>query len=80
MSRRDEILAEECEMSSVHSLISNLPTDLDTEQMITNSYQLYNDYPVNMVAKYGRLRLNDRSELSTIIIINYFYVLYPPVI
>ena len=59
MHRRDEVLAQECEMSAVHGLLSKLPENLDYDTLINEACELYDRYPPSTVASYGGIRLND---------------------
>lgn len=68
ISRRDEILATDCEMSSVHGLLSKIPESIDVEYLIAKAIDLFKAIPPNRVASKGNIKLNSRSA----IISNYY--------
>ena len=55
LSRKSEVLSLECELSSVHGLLSRLPDDLNFEPLIQKSSELFVQYPPDVVATKGRL-------------------------
>eukprot|EP01080_Neovahlkampfia_damariscottae_P006523 gene6523-10531_t len=55
LSRRKEILSRECEFSEVYQVLTKLPPNLDIEEHIKNSIELYDEYPPNETKKYSDL-------------------------
>lgn len=45
LHREDEIFREECDMASIHCLLSQLPDDLPFEYLLRHAQQLYVRYP-----------------------------------
>lgn len=63
LSRRDEILQQECEISAVHGLLCKLPETLDYEQMIIAACKLFKNHPIKSVAYKGGIKLNSRLDM-----------------
>merc|ERR1719474_322733 len=47
--REEEILNTECEMSSVHGLLSQIPQDLPFEKLLVDSQVLYEEIPPHTI-------------------------------
>ncbi|XP_018572328.1 TBC1 domain family member 20 [Anoplophora glabripennis] len=45
VQRRQEIFSEGCDMASIHCLLSQIPDDLDFEEILTRSSTFYKKYP-----------------------------------
>jgi len=50
----------ECEMSCVHSFLSNIPDDLDYEKLLTQACETFQKFPPEMVAKLGSISMSSR--------------------
>lgn len=48
-SRSDEILKADCDMASVHLVLSKIPEDLDFEIILNKATDMYNDYPLSSI-------------------------------
>ncbi|XP_065914315.1 TBC1 domain family member 20-like [Dysidea avara] len=66
VSRRDEVLSLECEMSCVHSFLSNIPEDLNYEKLLTQAWDTFQKFPPEKVAKLGSISMS-----SSITLMNY---------
>jgi len=62
LHRKDEILATDCEMSSVHGLLSRIPVNLPFEELLVSSQQLYEKYPPYSIEKEAALDLTKQKE------------------
>lgn len=60
IQRREEVLAVECELSTVHSLLVHIPPDLDWEGAVERALQLFATHPPNKVAKRQKLSYRRR--------------------
>lgn len=49
--RQDEIMEQECEMASVHCLLSQFPDNLPIENLVVKSLQLFCNYPPEELIK-----------------------------
>lgn len=49
--RQSEIFQEDCDMASLHCLLSQLPEDLPFEYLLKNAEELYRKYPPKMIEK-----------------------------
>ena len=49
------MLATDCEMCMVHSLLSKIPHDLPLEQLITRAGDLYVQYPPDVLESEARM-------------------------
>ncbi|XP_017031017.1 TBC1 domain family member 20 [Drosophila kikkawai] len=49
--RSNEILKEDCDMASVHCLLSRLPEDLPFEELLKTSSTLFNKYSLTVIEK-----------------------------
>ena len=63
LSRESEVLAVDCEMASVHGLLSKIPERLSYEQVIVMAQQLFEKHPPQRLARNEGLKLGTRSEL-----------------
>jgi len=57
LHRQEEILATDCEMSSVHGLLSKIPVNLPFESLLVSCQQLYEKYPPYSVEKEAAMDL-----------------------
>lgn len=68
--RQNEIFREDCDMASLHCLLSQLPEDLPFEYLLKNAEELYRKYPPklvekdveNMIAKEKQQRLKEERD------------------
>lgn len=61
LTRRQEVLEVECELSAVHGLLSKLPPELKYEQMIMLALQLLEKHPPHLLlAKKENYKLRYR--------------------
>uniref|UniRef100_A0A8D8NUA6 TBC1 domain family member 20 n=1 Tax=Culex pipiens TaxID=7175 RepID=A0A8D8NUA6_CULPI len=68
--RQSEIFQEDCDMASLHCLLSQLPEDLPFEYLLKNAEELYRKYPPkmiekdveNMIAKEKQQRLKEERD------------------
>ena len=60
LSRESEVLAVECEMASVHGLLSKIPERLSYEQVIVMAQQLFEKHPPKRLARNEGLKLGTR--------------------
>uniref|UniRef100_A0A8W7PE14 Rab-GAP TBC domain-containing protein n=1 Tax=Anopheles coluzzii TaxID=1518534 RepID=A0A8W7PE14_ANOCL len=68
--RQNEIFQEDCDMASLHCLLSQLPEDLPFEYLLKSAENLYRKYPPRviekdvetMIAKEKQQRLNEERE------------------
>lgn len=68
--RQTEIFQEDCDMASLHCLLSQLPEDLPFEYLLKNAEVLYRKYPPkmvekdveNMIAKEKQQRLKEERD------------------
>lgn len=63
LSRRDQVLALECEISTLHSFLTKLPSDLDMEGLCQKACELEKKYPVFEIQCESTIALD---ELSTV--------------
>lgn len=45
IQRRQEVFSEGCDMASIHCLLSQIPDDLDFEEILTRASTFYKKYP-----------------------------------
>jgi len=62
LHRQEEILATECEMSSVHGLLARIPVNLPFESLLVSCQQLYERFPPYTVEKEAALDLARQKE------------------
>ncbi|KAI7865986.1 rab-GTPase-TBC domain-containing protein [Mucor mucedo] len=63
LSRRDQVLALECEISTLHSFLTKLPKDLDIQWLCQKACELEKKYPVFDIQCESTIALD---ELSTV--------------
>ncbi|XP_059827615.1 TBC1 domain family member 20 [Hypanus sabinus] len=63
--REQEVLKCECEMASVHQLLSKIPHDLPYEKLIIKAEELYCHYPPAELAKQAALQFHKSVTIST---------------
>ncbi|KAI9271102.1 rab-GTPase-TBC domain-containing protein [Helicostylum pulchrum] len=61
LSRKDELLALECEMSTVHSFLTKLPKDLDVDFLCQQACELQEKYSVYDVQRQSKVALDQVS-------------------
>ncbi|KAL8181448.1 UNVERIFIED_CONTAM: hypothetical protein K2H54_002187, partial [Gekko kuhli] len=54
--REEEVLACNCDMPSVHQLLSHIPTDLPYETLVVRAHQLFRQLPHTELAKQAALQ------------------------
>lgn len=57
IQRRDEVLAVDCDMASIHYQLSRIPDDLDFEEILNRASILYEKYPPEQVEKDVKARV-----------------------
>lgn len=57
VERRNEILAESCDMASVHCLLSQIPDNLDFEAILRRARRFYRDYPPKSIENEVKKRV-----------------------
>ncbi|XP_076254814.1 TBC1 domain family member 20 isoform X2 [Rhynchophorus ferrugineus] len=55
--RRTEILAECCDMASIHCLLSQIPNNIDFEKVLISASKFYQDYPPDTLEKLVQKRV-----------------------
>lgn len=65
LSRKLEVLSLDCELSSVHGLLSHLPEDLNFEPLIQKSCELFALHPPNVIARKGNLNPSASTLISS---------------
>jgi len=60
LKQQAEVLALDCEMSAVHSLLSKIPDNLNYEEIIKMAYKLFKEHSPKKLAKLGGLDLSAR--------------------
>ncbi|CAH1779036.1 unnamed protein product [Owenia fusiformis] len=63
--RQDEVLQADCDMPSVHSLLSKIPPDLPFEDLISRAGDLYVQYPPKQLANEARLQYKHSTTISS---------------
>ena len=58
--RKDEVLACECDMPFIHSLLSKIPNDLPFEQLASHAGDLFCQFPPKDIAEEAEKLYNDR--------------------
>lgn len=56
MERRQEVFEVGCDMASIHCLLSQIPDDLDFEEILKRASHLYNKYPPHKMEKQAKAR------------------------
>uniref|UniRef100_A0A670J1V6 TBC1 domain family member 20 n=1 Tax=Podarcis muralis TaxID=64176 RepID=A0A670J1V6_PODMU len=62
--REEEVLACDCDMPSIHQLLSQIPQDLPYETLIARAHQLFQRLPHAQLAKQAALQLQKREETA----------------
>ncbi|KAK9510789.1 hypothetical protein O3M35_005501 [Rhynocoris fuscipes] len=60
--RSDDIFSVECDMASIHCLLSQLPDELPFERLICNAIDLYDSFPPEQVEIEVRQRIQKEKE------------------
>lgn len=64
--RAQEILKEDCDMASIHCLLSQLPDEIPFEEILKDACVLYDKYPLNKIEKdveiMQRIELEERQR------------------
>lgn len=55
--RRQEILSQPCDMASIHSLLSQIPDNLDFEEILTRASSYYKKYPPEKIKHLVKKRI-----------------------
>ncbi|XP_047663681.1 TBC1 domain family member 20 isoform X1 [Tachysurus fulvidraco] len=63
--REQEVKSSECDMASVHHLLSQIPQDLPYEQLITHAHKLFTLYPPAQLACSTTLQSCNSIAIST---------------
>uniref|UniRef100_UPI00398F24C7 TBC1 domain family member 20 n=1 Tax=Pristiophorus japonicus TaxID=55135 RepID=UPI00398F24C7 len=65
LHREKEVLTCDCDMASVHQLLSKIPQDLPYEVLIIKAEELFSNYPPPELAKQAALQLRKSIAIST---------------
>lgn len=60
LHREEEVLACDCDMPSVHQLLSQIPQNLPYESLISQALQLFQRHPHTELAKQAALQHHKR--------------------
>lgn len=60
LSRQSEVLSLDCDMASVHGLLSRIPEKLSYEETILHAVKLLERHPPSKLASEGRIKLRAR--------------------
>lgn len=60
LHREEEVLASDCDMASLHQLLSHIPPDLPYETLVLRAHQLFQQLPHMKLAKQAALQLHKR--------------------
>ncbi|XP_071785081.1 TBC1 domain family member 20-like isoform X2 [Asterias amurensis] len=64
LHRQEEVLACECDMAYVHSLLSKIPGDLPMEHLVSQAGDLFVQYPPKEMAREARLQYKLSTSMS----------------
>ena len=70
LHREKEILMCDCEMCVIHGLLSKIPDDLPFETLITQAYNLYQQYSPDELAHEAILNFNRQQRLVLSVVLN----------
>uniref|UniRef100_A0A8C6V7B2 TBC1 domain family member 20 n=1 Tax=Naja naja TaxID=35670 RepID=A0A8C6V7B2_NAJNA len=65
LHRAPEVLACDCDMASVHHLLSQIPQDLPYETLISRAGDLFVQFPPSKLAQEAAQQLAERTAVST---------------
>ncbi|GCB75234.1 hypothetical protein scyTo_0018191, partial [Scyliorhinus torazame] len=65
LHRVKEVMRCDCDMASVHQLLSKIPQDLPYEVLIVQAEELFSHYPPQELAKQAALQLRKSIAIST---------------
>nr|XP_032830351.1 TBC1 domain family member 20 [Petromyzon marinus] len=65
LHREEEVLASDCDMPSVHHLLSQIPQDLPYETLISRAGDLFVQFPPSELAKEASLQFHQSTAIST---------------
>lgn len=65
LHREREVLQCECDMASVHQLLSHIPADLPYERLIVSAGELYSRCPPSQLARQAAHQLHKSVTIST---------------
>lgn len=60
--RKDEIFAEECDMASIHNLLSKIPDGLPFESLLKLANSIYNEYPPPSIEREVKERFDEELK------------------
>jgi len=71
LHREQEILLAECDMATVHGLLSRIPSELPFEKLLVDARELYEQYPPDMLTsevedRFQRLKAMYRARGKTV--------------
>ena len=81
VSRRKEVFAEGCDMASIHCLLSNIPDDVNFEEILVDALKYFDKYPPSKLEKDVKKRIQNeyvsvrRKSLFTKVMSVFKYVL-----
>ncbi|XP_003727013.1 TBC1 domain family member 20 [Strongylocentrotus purpuratus] len=64
LEREADVLAVECDMAFVHSLLSRIPDNLPMEELVIKAGDLFVQYPPHEMAKEAQLQYNKSSAIT----------------
>ncbi|XP_061463155.1 TBC1 domain family member 20-like isoform X2 [Rhineura floridana] len=62
--REEEVLSCDCDMPSIHQLLSQIPQDLPYEALVTHAHQLFQCLPHTELAKQAALQLHKSLSIG----------------
>lgn len=60
--RRQEVLSEPCDMASIHCLLSQIPDNLDFEEILVSASNYYEKYPPDKMEKEVKKRIQKEID------------------
>ncbi|XP_041454437.1 TBC1 domain family member 20-like [Lytechinus variegatus] len=64
LEREEDVLAVECDMAFVHSLLSKIPDNLPMEELVIKAGDLFVQYPPHVMAKEAQIQYNKSSSIT----------------
>ncbi|MBN3303480.1 TBC20 protein, partial [Amia calva] len=65
LHREKEVKSSECDMASVHHLLSQIPQNLPYEELISTAHELFTCYPPTLLAKKAALQPRKSITISS---------------
>lgn len=57
IQRRNEVFAEDCDMASIHCLLSQIPDDLNFEEILKKASSYFEKYPPDVLEHLVKIRV-----------------------